>query len=349
MIHGWRRSFRRGGRALAASLSGVAAAGVCALSAPAPAQAAVTVGSPMTAAFHSGTLCSFSCTLANELLPEPGATATSPIDGVVVRWRVLDAAGTLKLRVLHPAGPVVPGVAVTGSGTSSPESPPSLAAQTYSTALPIHAGDLIALDGPEGSAIGSAAPAGSGGEDWVPPLANGETRTASDGGVGEFSYNADVETDADHDVFGDETQDECVGTAGTFNGCPSMVTINGVSQQGKKPLVNVTATVPGQGKVSAGASNDPTVLAATAKKKKKKKKKKPLIALTPVSETITAKTRQQLVLTLALTKPAKSRLKKKGKLGVGVKVAYTPTGGSTATQFSQVTLKVKKKKKKKKH
>jgi hypothetical protein len=30
-----------------------------------------------------------------------------------------------------------------------------------------------------------------------------------------------VEPDADHDTFGDETQDKCVGVAGPLDGCPA--------------------------------------------------------------------------------------------------------------------------------
>jgi hypothetical protein len=145
-----------------------------------------------------------------------------------------------------------------------------------------------------------------------------------------------VEPDTDRDVFGDETQDNCVGTPGPTNGCPSTVTINGVSQLGKK-FVNVSATVPGQGKVSAGAANDPSVLAAAAKKKKRTS-----IPLTPVSQTVTAKSSQQVLLTLALTKSARTTLNKKHKLNLQVKATYTPTGGPSATQFSQVKLKLKK-------
>ncbi len=155
--------------------------------------------------------------------------------------------------------------------------------------------------------------------------------------------SAQLEPDADRDVFGDETQDNCVGAAGAVNGCPSTITIDGVSQLGKK-FVKVTATVPGQGKASAGAANDPTVLAAAAKKKRKKRKKKPTIPLTPASQTVSAKSPQKVVLTLALTKSAKGKLKNKGKLTVQVKATYTPTGGPTASQFSQATLKLKKKK-----
>ena len=35
-----------------------------------------------------------------------------------------------------------------------------------------------------------------------------------------FAYNADVEPDADHDGFGDETQDKCPTDASTQDSCP---------------------------------------------------------------------------------------------------------------------------------
>jgi hypothetical protein len=104
--------------------------------------------------------------------------------------------------------------------------------------------------------------------------------------------------------------------------------------------VEVTATVPGQGQLSAGAANDPTVRAAAAKKKRGKK---PTIPLTPTSQIVTAKSPQKIVLTLALTKSARKKLTQKGKLGVGVKVTYTPTGGPPATQLSTIQLRLKKK------
>ena len=46
----------------------------------------------------------------------------------------------------------------------------------------------------------------------------------STGGTGAMGValhlNADIEADADGDDFGDETQDDCVGSAGPDDGCP---------------------------------------------------------------------------------------------------------------------------------
>jgi hypothetical protein len=171
-----------------------------------------------------------------------------------------------------------------------------------------------------------------------PPLSSPFDYSGTDSQT-RLNVRAVVESDFDRDVFGDSSQDNCLGTPGQYNGCPSTLTLNSVSQSGKN-AVAVTATVPGRGKVSAGAATDPTVLAAAAKKKKKK----PTIPLRPASQTATLVTGQTVRLTLALTKSAENQLKTKGKLNLPVKATYAPTGGPSATQLSQVKLKLKKKK-----
>ncbi len=140
-------------------------------------------------------------------------------------------------------------------------------------------------------------------------------------------------SDSDHDDYGDETQDKCVGTAGTTNGCPNTLTSASAAQVGKSPRITVTATVPGAGTLKAGDASDASVASASA------------VKLTPVTQNLTSTTSQQVPLTLSLTKQAKKKLKKKGKLKVQVKVLYTPPGGTAgAPQALQVKLKSKKKK-----
>ena len=134
--------------------------------------------------------------------------------------------------------------------------------------------------------------------------------------------------DADHDGYGDETQDKCVGTAGTFNGCPNTVTVNKLKQKGTKPKVKVKVTVPGAGTLEAGSASDP-MLASSATK----------TSLKPVTETLTSTTKQHVVLILKLTKSAKRKLSEKGKLKAKVKVLYTPPGGPAGSQTGKVKLK----------
>ena len=320
----------------------LAGAAACALWAASSAEAAtVTVGSPMTMPATGTSLCGAACTWANTALGESGANVTSPISGTIVRWRLAGGStgGPFELRVIRPAG----GGLYTGAGTSSPAQPVGSGVQTFlTTNLPIQAGDLIGIDEPSGSGVPRFTPPTSTLSAWSPALPDGTTAMAPSSTYPGYEslFNADVESDTDQDGFGDETQDDCVGVAGPYNGCSSTVTIDGVSRQGRTAVI-VTATVPGRGRLSAGAANDPTVLAADAKKKKKKKKKRTIIALTPAGQTVTAKSPQMVSLTLALTRAAKKQLKRKGKLGIQVKATYTPTGGPSATQLSQVKLKKK--------
>jgi hypothetical protein len=183
------------------------------------------------------------------------------------------------------------------------------------------------------------------------PVAPGEpplnTSVDYPGTSSNFRINASaaVEPDADRDVFGDETQDNCIGTAGPVGGCTNTVTLGTATAKGNKVLV--TATVPGAGTLKGGSATDPTLLAATAaKKKKKKKKKKAQPPLKQSSQTLTSKTKQTVTLTLNLSKSGKGKLARKGKLGVTIKVLYTPTGGTAGAVTATAKLSKKKKKKK---
>jgi hypothetical protein len=153
-----------------------------------------------------------------------------------------------------------------------------------------------------------------------------------------INASAVVEPDTDRDVFGDETQDNCIGTAGTVNGCPNTLTLG--KAKAAKNKVTVEATVPGAGTLAGGSANDKT-LALTAAKKKKKAKP----PLTKSSQTLTTKTSQTVSLTLNLSKAGKSKLAKKGKLGVSIKATYTPIGGVAGVATTSAKLKGKKKKK----
>ena len=81
-----------------------------------------------------------------KLSPSLGAV-TSPINGTVISWSVVQAAGgPFKLRVIQPNG----GRSVTAVGTSTPASPAGRGIETFPTSLPIRAGQLIALDNSHG-------------------------------------------------------------------------------------------------------------------------------------------------------------------------------------------------------
>jgi hypothetical protein len=150
----------------------------------------------------------------------PGAAVASPIDGVVVRWRVRRGSGgggltadTITLRILRSTGMLNEFTAI---GTSEPHEVPGgsvdpVDVYEYPTSLPIAAGDRIGLGTSEGKTP-YREETGASYLVRVNPLADGETATF---GVGAFPdlyvlVNADVEADCDGDGLGDETQDPMI-------------------------------------------------------------------------------------------------------------------------------------------
>jgi IPT/TIG domain/PASTA domain len=158
-------------------------------------EAAVTIGSLLVGEFSTGVVAGETNTLANTSLSEFGAHVVSPITGTIVRWRTKgEFDGPIHLRVLRPAT----GGEYVGVGTSGPE-PSTGGSQTYSTSLPIQAGDLIGLDmpAPAGGGYSVAAiqeVAGSAFSGWEPFLGEGVSAApkylASNYEVG---FNADVQ------------------------------------------------------------------------------------------------------------------------------------------------------------
>ena len=138
-----RATFHRGApRPLPPLLVPLAACAALAV-APAAGHAAVPVGSDLTNTVLIDEGCddrSASCT--RMLLSVGGVEASSPIDGVVVRWRLV-GEGTVRLRVIHRDGDTW------SSGASAPATLPSGGSSrgTFATRLPIRAGDFLGVDG----------------------------------------------------------------------------------------------------------------------------------------------------------------------------------------------------------
>ncbi|MET0559095.1 MAG: hypothetical protein ABW065_10550 [Solirubrobacterales bacterium] len=144
-----------------------------ALLAPTSAQArTITVGPPLTSPYTvSATFLFPSATVANvAALNDPEANSVSPVDGVVLRWRLpaQGAADAYALRVLHPAG----GSAFTGAGTSVSRVASTTSTQTFATSLPIQAGDAIGIDMLKPNpTIKAAVLTGGASPYWTPALA----------------------------------------------------------------------------------------------------------------------------------------------------------------------------------
>lgn len=164
--------------------------------APSAAQArTITVGSPLQGAFSLGvTFLAPSVTVTNGALTDPTANVVSPVDGAVVRWRLVPqaAADAYALRVLHPEG----GKSFVGAGTSVSQVASTTAIQTFPTNLPIKAGDAIGINSLKNSpSLRAMSVGGLAQPYWTPVLADGGLPLAPTGSASalEFGFNADVQ------------------------------------------------------------------------------------------------------------------------------------------------------------
>ena len=213
-------------------LTGLTAFALLALAAlPAVAAGAVVVGSDLTNLPNANGTCGSGCTTL-ETATAPNAIK-SPMDGVIVSWSSRGGSGTvgtfgsLRVRVLRNTS---------GSTFRAVRSGPMTAVPMRATAdiitiqvnpgVPINVNDYVGIDvlGSSGAlSQRTMASASFTYQGWQPPLADGVTAPPTFGpfnNVREMLYQATIEPDADHDGFGDETQDKCPGTQGPAQGCP---------------------------------------------------------------------------------------------------------------------------------
>jgi hypothetical protein len=252
------------------------------------------------------------------------ASYTAPVRGVITSWSTMGSATanrTLELMILQSQGAHI--YAAVQKDQVRPIATNVL--NTFTVQLPMQAGQVLGLFAPAGQPGGltscafSVAATSIRTSTTLGEPAIGTPVDYNDVRASNLNVSAEFQPDSDGDLFGDDTQDKCVGTAGTFNGCPSSVTLDAVKQKGKKPKLKVSVTVPGAGTLKAGSPTDPALAAAAATS-----------TLKPVTQTLTATTKQTVELTLKLTKTAKLKLSDKGKLKTQVKVVYTPAGGPPA-------------------
>ncbi len=169
-----------------------------------------------------------------------GTSTAAPSDGVVVRWRVLNAeAGPYTLRVVSFLPGSSGGVYRTyrvlhSSATESvtaPAGPLFSKISSFPTRLPIPAGAYLGLGKPSGRNFGFQASGGSATYSQVDNVgdglaASGETHN------GTFLYDADIEPDVDGDGYGDITQDSCPSSALVHEGpCPVQASPGGEGTQ----------------------------------------------------------------------------------------------------------------------
>jgi hypothetical protein len=190
---------------------------VVALSAmPADGQAATTFGSRLDTAPNAAPCPAAAappCTTVGFSRPGAGnpVVLRSPVSGVITKVRLRavrtgTGPATVRFRLANIApagnegaaataiGPAGPTVTVAGTG----------AVEEFPARLPVGTGSHLALD----TAGVAAVHTGSGlGYVFAPRLVSGAGLRASSAATGELLVQARVEPDADHDGFGDETQD----------------------------------------------------------------------------------------------------------------------------------------------
>ena len=201
---------------LLASVAGIA------LSAPTGANAATEIGTT----FDPG--ASFCGNMILQSASPPADSYAAPTAGVITSWSYQASAGPvqIKLKVGRAAG--ANSFLIVGESAVQVAAASSL--NTFPTRISVQAGDVIgitpvtnglpcvrAMAGYSYSAyvMGADVPPGSTAT-FNPPAANVQ-----------LDVSARLEADADLDDFGDETQDQCPGTAGPQNGCPAPPALTG--------------------------------------------------------------------------------------------------------------------------
>ena len=156
-----------------------------------------------------------------------GASTAIPFDGVVVRWRVLSSnSNQFRIRILSPqsgSGLKVLSSSAVESVSVEP-SPPIGKVTSFATRLSIPAGSYVGLASPTKSLAPIALSVSGASATEFHDAPDGTV--ISDPGTArswEVAYDADVEPDADHDGYGDVTQDSCPGSATVHEGqCPAV-------------------------------------------------------------------------------------------------------------------------------
>jgi hypothetical protein len=150
-------------------------------------------------------------------------TGGAPNDGVITKFRIRangpGASVTFRVANLTLAPPdsalasaVGTGPTVTIAGLGEIEE--------FSGRVPVKKGNQLAIDTSDADAIYE-----TGGNEFSygygPALVDGGAARSSSEAHGELLVAATVESDADGDGYGDETQDRCVNQAGSGDGCPT--------------------------------------------------------------------------------------------------------------------------------
>lgn len=165
------------------ALAGILAALGMATSAQA---ADVIVGSPLTGTFTPSAFGTLSTSFNTKL---PSGFVTSPVDGLIVGWQIVDGnGGPYYLRLLTPVGG-----AYTVAGRSGPATPSTTGIERFATHLPIKAGQMVAIEATNATdEVGAQMGGGELGV-FAPPPAEGATAVPTASYPGTIGFNAEVQ------------------------------------------------------------------------------------------------------------------------------------------------------------
>ncbi|HEX6665649.1 MAG TPA: PASTA domain-containing protein [Solirubrobacterales bacterium] len=152
--------------------------------------ATVTLGSPLQELGLTSQCPAQPCELVQTSLPQSGAAVISPMRGVVVTWSMLGGSSSFpyRLQVLSPG----PEGSYTATGSSAPSVPTGPGLQTFATAIPIQAGQVIAIELQAGAPLAYAPTLGADFDRLTPPLVDGGIGTATPGSSFELGFNAEI-------------------------------------------------------------------------------------------------------------------------------------------------------------
>lgn len=153
----------------------------------------VTIGPSLEGPYSPSPCGGKSCTYVNTSVSGLGARAVSPVSGEIVGWQMAGntAGRQYRLRVMTPLGPGK--YEITASGAV--ETPITAFNASFSTALPIAAGQTIGLDTEELAPIGVAYPLlGSASLRWEPaPLDGLAPAPSASTPEAQVAFNAEIQ------------------------------------------------------------------------------------------------------------------------------------------------------------
>jgi hypothetical protein len=253
----------------------------------------------------------------------PGTPSYATPHGVLTSWRFHSsadpAAGAVRLKIFRYIGTgsdlVFKVLAESSLKTLEPDT-----AYDFKERIPVDQGDLLGLTAVGDAEVGITVPgtpenrlAQFGGGD-IPP---GQTGTATIAWPDRRpSVAATVESDADNDGFGDQTQDKCPVDPTTQALC--QFSFGKLKRNEKRGTAVLPVTVPGAGTLALGGKGVAGQQAQTSR------------AVTSAS-------------TVKLMVKGKGKKKKTlnrtGKVKLNLAITYTPAGGDPSTQSIKVKLK----------